>query len=100
MNSLIHAYDNEDIGSITIEITKYQHELTIQYSDDGKGMPPDVVDQIFNPFFTTNRGGGGTGLGMHIVYNLITQSLAGTIRCESKVGAGTTFMIQIPIHEG
>jgi signal transduction histidine kinase len=100
MNSLIHAYDNDAEGLIIIEISKLQHELTIQYSDDGKGMPPDVVDQIFNPFFTTNRGGGGTGLGMHIVYNLVTQSLGGTILCESKVGVGTTFRIQIPIDEG
>jgi signal transduction histidine kinase len=100
MNSLIHAFDNDAEGSIQIEITKHQHEVIIHYNDDGKGMPPEVVNQIFNPFFTTNRSGGGTGLGMHIVYNLVTQSLAGTIRCESKAGAGTMFIIQIPINEG
>jgi two-component system, NtrC family, sensor kinase len=97
MNSLIHAFDNETEGSIQIKITKHQNEVIIQYNDDGMGMTPDVVEQIFNPFFTTNRSGGGTGLGMHIVYNLVTQSLAGTIHCESKAGAGTMFMIQIPI---
>jgi two-component system NtrC family sensor kinase len=96
MNSLIHAFDNETEGSIQIEITKHQHEVIIQYNDDGKGMPPEVVEQIFNPFFTTNRSGGGTGLGMHIVYNIVTQSLAGTIHCESNAGDGTMFMIQIP----
>jgi len=100
MNSIIHAYSNEDSGTIKIELTKHQNELTIQYSDDGKGMTSDVVEQIFNPFFTTNRSGGGTGLGMHIVYNLVTQSLAGTIICESTVGIGTIFIIQIPINEG
>jgi signal transduction histidine kinase len=62
-------------------------------------MPSEIVSQIFNPFFTTNRGGGGTGLGMHIVYNLVTQSLDGTIECESTEGAGTIFRIQIPIRE-
>ena len=82
------------------KLTKNSNEVIIQYSDDGKGMTPEVVEQIFNPFFTTNRGGGGTGLGMHIVYNLVTQSLAGTIRCESNAGAGTLFIIQIPINEG
>jgi two-component system NtrC family sensor kinase len=100
MNSIIHAYSNEDSGTIKIELTQQRNELTIQYSDDGKGMTKEVVEQIFNPFFTTNRSGGGTGLGMHIVYNLVTQSLSGTIFCESTVGFGTTFIIQIPINEG
>jgi two-component system NtrC family sensor kinase len=100
MNSILHAYSNTDEGTINIEIIRHLNELTIQYSDDGKGMPQEVMDQIFNPFFTTNRSGGGTGLGMHIVYNLVTQSLAGTIRCESTIGLGTRFIIQIPINEG
>ncbi|WP_156158004.1 sensor histidine kinase [Gordoniibacillus kamchatkensis] len=100
MNSLIHAYDEGDEGHISIDIAQHESELTITYADDGKGMPPEVVKHIFDPFFTTNRGGGGTGLGMHIVYNLVTQSLGGTIRCESEVGAGTAFIIQIPIREG
>ncbi len=101
MNSLIHAFDEESEGIISIHVSQKQNQLTLHYSDDGKGMPPDVADQIFNPFFTTNRGGGGTGLGMHIVYNLVTQSLDGTIRCDSKVGKGTAFIIQIPMmNEG
>lgn len=100
MNSIIHAYSNEDRGTIKIELTQIFDGLTIQYSDDGKGMTKNVVEQIFNPFFTTNRSGGGTGLGMHIVYNLVTQSLAGTIICESTVGFGTIFIIQIPMNEG
>jgi two-component system, NtrC family, sensor kinase len=100
MNSVIHGYNPEDEGHILIDIARQDNALTIQYSDDGIGMPPEVMEQIFDPFFTTNRSGGGTGLGMHIVYNLVSQSLGGTIRCVSKVGAGTTFIIQIPINEG
>ncbi|TFE23320.1 sensor histidine kinase [Cohnella luojiensis] len=101
MNSLIHAFEPEDEGQITIDISSHYNELFLHYSDNGKGMPQHVVEQIFNPFFTTNRSGGGTGLGMHIVYNLVTQSLGGTIRCESKTGAGTDFIIQIPLmNEG
>ncbi|QJD84498.1 sensor histidine kinase [Cohnella herbarum] len=101
MNSIIHAYSQEDVGHIQIDVTSHLNELTLHYSDDGKGMSQEIVDQIFNPFFTTNRGGGGTGLGMHIVYNLVTQSLYGTIRCESTVGEGTHFIIQIPMmNEG
>jgi two-component system NtrC family sensor kinase len=100
MNSLIHAFDAETEGLIAINLSTHNSDLTLHYSDNGKGMPQDVVDQIFNPFFTTNRSGGGTGLGMHIVYNLVTQSLGGKIRCDSKVGKGTAFIIQIPINEG
>jgi two-component system NtrC family sensor kinase len=100
MNSIIHAYDPKDEGHILIAIEESDRGLVIRYDDDGKGMPEDVLDQIFNPFFTTNRGGGGTGLGMHIVYNLVDKSLNGMIRCESKVGAGTAFTIQIPMIEG
>jgi two-component system, NtrC family, sensor kinase len=99
MNSLIHAYAPNEEGHISIQITQQQHDLILLYTDDGKGMPQEIVDQIFNPFFTTNRGGGGTGLGMHIVYNLVTQSLGGTIHCESTLGAGTTFRILIPTHK-
>ncbi|MFC5407068.1 ATP-binding protein [Cohnella soli] len=96
MNSIIHAFEEDEEGTITITATSSPDELTIRYSDNGKGMPPEVVEQIFHPFFTTNRAAGGTGLGMNIVYNLATQSLGGTIRCESVPGAGTTFTIQIP----
>ncbi|WP_130614083.1 HAMP domain-containing sensor histidine kinase [Cohnella abietis] len=101
MNSLIHAFNPDDEGQISITVSSHFTDFTLHYSDNGKGMPPEVVQQIFNPFFTTNRSNGGTGLGMHIVYNLVTQSLRGTIRCESKVGSGTNFIIQIPMmNEG
>jgi two-component system NtrC family sensor kinase len=100
MNSLIHAYEPDEEGKLSIDVSPQHTELIIHYSDEGKGMPQHVVEQIFNPFFTTNRSGGGTGLGMHIVYNLVTQSLGGTIRCESRIGVGTSFIIQIPMNEG
>lgn len=100
MNSLIHAYDADIEGAMSISVSVNYSDLIIEYSDDGKGMPETIVEQIFNPFFTTNRSRGGTGLGMHIVYNLVTQSLGGTIKCESAVGEGTAFIIQIPMNEG
>lgn len=99
MNSLIHAYGPDSEGTISIQLERQRHQLTIRYSDDGRGMSQETVEQIYNPFFTTNRGGGGTGLGMHIVYNLVTQSLEGTIQCRSEPGGGTVFTIQIPITE-
>lgn len=96
MNSLIHAFNDIEEGKIEIHVLEYNGKVTMRYSDNGRGMPPEVVSQIFEPFFTTNRSGGGTGLGMHIVYNLVVQSLGGTITCESELGQGTVFTIEIP----
>lgn len=99
MNSLIHAYDPGESGTIRLTVRKETTGLWLKYQDNGKGMPPEVKDKIFDPFFTTNRGGGGTGLGMHIIYNLVTQSLGGKIECESEPGQGTAFIINIPLEE-
>ena len=63
-------------------------------------MTREVAENVFEPFFTTKRGRGGSGLGMHMVFNLVTQTLGGTIQCESEPGAGTRFMIQFPVKEG
>ncbi len=99
MNSLIHAYESDHKGTIWIHISSIGKHVRIRYTDDGKGMSEEIAERIFEPFFTTRRGGGGTGLGMHIVYNIVTQSLGGTISCESTVGQGTTFIIEVPITE-
>ncbi|MBF0404758.1 sensor histidine kinase [Candidatus Magnetominusculus xianensis] len=97
INSLMHAFGDKDRGIITIEIAKTGDSLLIKYSDNGKGIPEENLGKIFNPFFTTNRAGGGTGLGLHILYNLITQTFKGNIKCESVVGEGTTFSVTIPV---
>jgi predicted ATPase/signal transduction histidine kinase/tRNA A-37 threonylcarbamoyl transferase component Bud32 len=97
MNSLVHAYDSGDNGTICFSVSQQPQYLSFDYSDDGKGIPPDNIGKIFDPFFTTRRGQGGSGLGLHIVYNLVTQKLQGTITCESQVGVGTKFMMQIPL---
>ena len=97
MNSLIHAYDDDKTpGNITITAGLCDDKVHLRYSDDGKGVTPDVQKKIFNPFFTTRRGDGGSGLGMHILYNLITQKLAGTVTCEGAPGQGVIFDINIP----
>ena len=69
----------------------------IEYSDNGRGIALEVKPRIFDPFFTTKQAQGGTGLGMHIVYNLVTQKLGGEIRCESEVGQGTIFILGLPM---
>ena len=100
MNSLNHAYDADEEGSLSIRVVEQPEHILITYADDGKGMTTDVLDHIFDPFFTTSRGQGGTGLGMNIVYNLVTQTLHGTIQCSSKLGQGSLFAITIPERGG
>jgi len=96
MNSLIHGFDGIEKGHISIEIVEQGKKVMIVYSDDGVGMNEEQLSKIFDPFYTTKRGQGGTGLGMHIVYNLVTQSLGGEIECDSSPGQGTVFSIRIP----
>ena len=72
--------------------------LSIQYSDDGCGIEPEHLKKIFAPFFATARSNGGRGLGLHIVYNLLTKTLKGTFECERKVGSGTKFIMYFPVQ--
>jgi len=99
MNSLIHAFEDNEKGKIIFDIVQKEEGIVFKYSDNGKGIEKDIVNKIFDPFFTTKRGQGGTGLGMHIVYNLVTQTLNGTIECNSKPGKGTVFLISIPFEQ-
>ena len=65
----------------------------IIYSDDGKGILSSDISKIFDPFFTTSRAAGGTGIGLSVVYNIVTQKFGGTIHCDSHISKGTTFAI-------
>ena len=96
LNSLIHAFNEGDNGTIAIEVLKNANGIILKYRDDGKGIPEENIKNIFEPFFTTKRGEGGTGLGMHIVYNTVTQILKGSISCESIQGKGISFFINLP----
>lgn len=96
MNSLIHGFEGKQGGTIKMEVISNGDMIEFAYSDDGAGMESHVVEKIFEPFFTTKRGSGGSGLGMHILYNLITQSLKGSVTCKSKPGEGTQFAISFP----
>lgn len=100
MNSYVHAFDDgKREGQIYIETRLIKDsKLRIVYSDTGKGMNQEALNNIFEPFFTTRRGKGGTGLGMYICYNLITSQLSGTIICQSELGKGTVFTIEYPVH--
>ena len=95
-NTLVHAFDDEQEGKIFIQTQKHNDKVRIIFSDDGKGVDQSVAEKIFEPFITTKRNQGGTGLGLNITYNLVTQQLGGTIRIDSEHKKGTSFIIEIP----
>ncbi|MCD4742099.1 MAG: response regulator [Desulfobacteraceae bacterium] len=97
-NSLFHGFKKIDKGRIDMIINLKDDYLNIVYKDNGVGMSHDQCMKIFDPFFTTMRGQGGCGLGMSIVFNLITQTLKGSIECESSEGNGIKFTIKIPVQ--
>jgi len=96
MNSLKHGFEGIEQGTMTIDVHRGGNGVEIVYSDNGVGMTPEVAKKIYDPFFTTKRGRGGSGLGMNIVYNLVTRTLGGEIRCESAPGKGAKFYINLP----
>ncbi len=98
VNSLNHAYDPDDHGCVVIDFRREGSSLIFNYSDDGQGISDENRAKIFEPFFTTKRGKGGTGLGLHIIHNLVAQKLGGTISCESEKGKGSKFIITVPIE--
>ncbi|MBF0399509.1 MAG: HAMP domain-containing histidine kinase [Magnetococcales bacterium] len=96
VNSLMHGFQPHEKGKIVIEVVEREGDICLRYSDNGHGMEESDRLRIFEPFFTTARNRGGSGLGMHIVFNLVTQTLKGTILCQSSPGQGTTYEIDIP----
>jgi len=96
MNSLLHAFEDDLTGQIDIHLSVEDKKIVITYSDDGIGMTDEVKALIFEPFYTTKRATGGSGLGLSIVYNLISQNLGGDVVCESEVGKGTSFKVSLP----
>lgn len=96
-NSLRHAFENKQNGHIQIHVAVMADRgAKIIFQDNGCGMSADVIEKIYDPFFTTKRSQGGTGLGMNIVYNLINKKLEGNIQIESVVGEGTTVTVTLP----
>ncbi len=95
-NSLIHGFEGIDEGEIKINVTHKNEFVILEYYDNGIGMTAENLKKIYEPFFTTKRGAGGTGLGMNIVYNIIKSNLKGAITCESSPQKGIHFTIVIP----
>ena len=97
LNAANHAFADGRTGTVSISARRRgADEVEIVFADNGAGMTPEVQRQAFDPFFTTRRNEGGTGLGLHIVYNLVTQQLGGRMVLDSRPGQGTTFRIIMP----
>jgi signal transduction histidine kinase len=96
LNSLKHGFVKNSILAINIDVENNDEELIIYYRDNGRGISDENIKHIFEPFFTTKRTEGGSGLGLSIVYNIVTANLGGTIACESQLNKGVLFTIKIP----
>ncbi|CAK0753617.1 histidine kinase [uncultured Gammaproteobacteria bacterium] len=97
MNALVHAFDAAATGIMHIAVTRLgTNDIELTFADNGRGISAANLNRIFEPFFTTRRGSGGSGLGLHIVFNLVTQSLGGRISVTSNEGLGTIFTLRLP----
>ncbi len=98
INALLHAFDENKSGEIRIIASQLNaSHVRIQIKDNGKGISEDNLNRIFDPFFTTRMGQGGSGLGLHISYNIVTAILGGSIKVKSRVSKGTIFELILPL---
>lgn len=97
-NAVTHGFADGRQGRIELQVSRQREQLVLQLRDDGLGMSAEVAAHAFEPFFTTRRGSGGSGLGLHLVFNLITQLLGGRIELHSQPGAGCEYRIELPLQ--
>jgi signal transduction histidine kinase len=98
-NAVLHGFDGRDHGEIKLSATPVGAGwVTLTVSDDGLGIPLESQGKIFDPFFTTRLGQGGSGLGLHIVYNIVISVLGGKMKVESVPGAGCVFTLNLPVN--
>lgn len=97
INSVDHGFCDLTQGKIIIETELRDDHWILRYSDNGNGMDNESQSMIFEPFYTTKRGKGYAGLGMHLVFNIVSHSLGGTIECISELNQGVTFLIKLPL---
>ena len=98
MNSLQHAFlPQQQDRRIALQLSRQGSQLQLQYQDNGQGMPAEQLARLFEPFFTTKRHQGFSGLGSHIVYNLVTVELQGSIQVRSEAGQGLSYRLLFPV---
>lgn len=98
VNSLVHGFDDGRAGVIDLAARVDGDWLELIYSDNGKGIPVVLLSQVFEPFFTTRRGSGGSGLGLNIVHNIVHRTLGGTLTLDSQAGRGVHYTIRFPLR--
>lgn len=98
VNSMVHGFAEGEPGKIRLSARSDGDMLALDYSDDGMGMDSATLGQLFDPFFTTKRGSGGSGLGAHILYNLVTGPLGGMVKVASAPGMGLHYTIRFPLE--
>jgi signal transduction histidine kinase len=98
LNSLLHAFDDTQQGLIKIRAERAGDRLILRCSDNGKGLNEEQLEHLFEPFYTTRRERGGSGLGTHIVRNLVVQTFGGKISVKSAPGAGLSYTIELPVQ--
>lgn len=96
MNSMIHAFEHITEGLITIDVREDKGNIILHYSDNGAGLSEEAKQKVFEPFYTTKRGAGGTGLGMSLVYNIVNQKLHGEIEVDRNVSEGAAYLLTLP----
>ncbi|QLC73942.1 HAMP domain-containing histidine kinase [Pseudomonas sp. LPB0260] len=96
VNAVTHAYPSGAAGRVELSARTEGEWVVLRFEDDGQGIAAEHLPHIFEPFFTTKRGAGGSGLGLHVVYNIVTQRLGGQIQVASTVGSGTCFTLHMP----
>ena len=96
INSITHGFEGRATGTITLEVKEKDNIVSLYYSDNGKGLSEEELSKLFDAFYTTKRGKGGSGLGTHIMYNLVTQSLHGQIDAQSAIDKGLEYFIRFP----
>ncbi|MFP4486919.1 MAG: sensor histidine kinase, partial [Campylobacterales bacterium] len=94
-NSVIHGFENKNSGEIKITLSNLKNKIVLTYKDNGAGIKKEHIEKIYNPFFTTKRNEGGSGLGLNIVYNIVTRRLRGDIELKDS-SKGVFFIIEIP----
>ncbi|MBN7818326.1 ATP-binding protein [Bowmanella yangjiangensis] len=97
MNSVQHAFEKGQPGQVHLNVTLLNGQLELKYQDNGKGMSRETLCHIFEPFFTSARQTGGSGLGLHICKDLVEKVLKGKIACQSSPGQGSQFHINFPV---
>ncbi len=96
-NAALHAFQDIEAPTIRITAARKGKHIVITFADNGQGMSTEIQQKAFDPFFTTKRESGGTGLGLHIVHNLVAGPLKGSLKLQSQPGKGTEFIITIPV---